>query len=117
MHLDKLQTIVTTPVAATHKIMWLKWWNNGLAIRDMYFFPQPLFPESQLVPWLNHASFYTGVIFQSSSTTYFPDIYVYIGVAKVRHKSSTQRSRLPGQWKKWSRFRWSIQEEQARLIS
>ena len=81
MHLDKLQTIATTPVAATHKIMWLKWWNSGQAIRDTYFFPRPLCPESQLLPWLNRASFYAGV---SSFTTYFPDIYVDIGVAKVQ---------------------------------
>lgn len=61
MHLDKLQVLSTTPVAAKHKIMWLKWWNSGPAIRDTYFFPRPLCPESQLVAWLNRASFYAGV--------------------------------------------------------
>jgi hypothetical protein len=70
MHLDKLQVIATTPVAPKHKIIWLKWWNSGLAIRDTYYFPRPLCSESQLLPWLNRASFYAGLISQFLSATY-----------------------------------------------
>jgi hypothetical protein len=77
MHLDKLQIVATTPVASKHKVMWLQWWNSGLAIRDTYWFPKPPCAESQLVSWLHKATFYAGVI-TSIKPILFQQLLAYI---------------------------------------